>query len=177
MKLVKKELTTPVEIVATCWTFRFCRVMRGAVRFCVAWMTRPVTTSPWIALDAVRELAFIPNAWTLDMVVKPLIFRAPLMLPDTLRLVVLIVDAVRVLAVIPNAWTLDMVVKPVIFRAPLMLPDTLRLVVLIVDAPSLTKFATAFGLAVIILPPCPNAPRKRFEVIPAVVPFKVLKSP
>ena len=93
MKLVKKELTTPVEIVATCWTFRFCRVMRGAVRFCVAWMTRPVTTSPWIVLDAVRVLAFIPNAWTLDMVVKPLIFRAPLMLPDTLRLVVLIVDA------------------------------------------------------------------------------------
>lgn len=70
-----------------------------------------------------------------------------------------------------------MVVKPLIFRLPLMLPDTLRLVVLIVDAPRFTKFARALGLVVNTSPPCPIPPRKRFEVIPAVVPFKVLKSP
>jgi hypothetical protein len=52
-------------------------------------------TSPWIVLDAVRELAVIPNAWAFDMVVNPLIVRAPLMLPDTLRLVVLILFAVN----------------------------------------------------------------------------------
>ena len=92
MKLVKKELTTPVEIVATCWTFRFCRVMRGAVRFSVAWMTRPVTTSPWIVLDAVRVLAVIPNAWTLDMVVKPWTFKAPTILAEAM-VDIFIVDA------------------------------------------------------------------------------------
>jgi len=102
----------------------------------VAWMTRPVITSPWIVLDAVRVLAVIPNACALDMVVKPLIFRAPL-----------------------------------IFRLPLMLPDTLRLVVLIVDAPSLTKFATAFGLFVTILPPDPTSPRAILEPEPTTLRF------
>jgi hypothetical protein len=53
----------------------------------------------------------------------------------------------------------------------------MRVDTFIVDAPSLAKFATAFGLPVTILPPCPNPPRKRFEVIPTFVPFKVLKSP
>jgi hypothetical protein len=95
MKLVKSELTIPVEIPAVCWTFRFCRVMRGAVRFCVAWMTRPVSTSPWIVFDAVTLLAVIPNAWAFDMVVKPLIVRGLVTLPDTLRFVVLIVFAFR----------------------------------------------------------------------------------
>jgi hypothetical protein len=48
----------------------------------------------------------------------------------------------------------------------------------IVDAVTFTNLANAFGLlVVVILPPVPNEPRKRFEVIAAVAPFKVLKSP
>ena len=71
MKLVKSELTTPVDISATCCTFRFCIVMRGVVRFCVAWMRRPVTTSPWTVFDAVTLLATIPFAWIFVMFAKP----------------------------------------------------------------------------------------------------------
>lgn len=95
--------------------------MRGAVRFCVAWITRPVSTSPWIVFEAVREFAAIPFAWRLPMVVKPLIFTPPL------------------------------------------IDETLRLVVLIVDAPSLTKFATALGWFVTILPPPVPLPRMSCE--------------
>jgi len=95
----------------------------------VAWMTRPVSTSPWIVLDAVRVLAVIPNAWAFDMVVKPLIFRAPLMLPDTLRLVVLIVDAPS-LAKFATAFGLFVTISPPCATSPRAIlepePTTLR---------------------------------------------------
>ena len=64
---------------------------------------------------------------------------------------------------------------PIIFVAPEV---AIIVEAAIVDAVTFANLANAFGLAVVvILPPCPNAPRKRFEVIPAVVALKVLKSP
>jgi hypothetical protein len=64
---------------------------------------------------------------------------------------------------------------PIIFVAPQV---ATIVEAAIVDAVTFANLANAFGLlVVVILPPVPNAPRKRFEVIAAVAPFKVLKSP
>ena len=81
---------------------------------------------------------------------------------------VTVVEAVREFAAIPFAWRLPMVVKPLIFTPPLI-DETLRLVVLIVDAPSLTKFATALGWSVTILPPPVTLPRTSCEPAPTTL--------
>lgn len=98
------------------------------MRFSVAWMTRPVSTSPVTVVEAVREFAAILFAWTLLMVVKPLIFRAPLMLPATLRLTVLIVFlAMTVSAFIPFVTRSPFtVVGPLMPNGPVTAPNTLR---------------------------------------------------